>query len=533
MKLKAIATTSLIVALAVGRADPVQADSNGLVGGIIGGIIGGAIVNEANKSKRRTTTSSTRTSKSSGVSSAQREANREVQQALNQFGYPVGTPDGALGPRSRGAISQYQALLGYPPTGQLTEYERTILVTAYQRVIAGGPAVTQTVASHPLGMQGFLLVQRDEMAGIFTTQPQTGVLATATPVLPDAAAPVLPSLVAEEPAAEANALPNFMADNTAQVSLASQCNKISLVTNTNGGYTTAAAMTDPMFALSEQFCLARTYAMATGEELAAKSAGFTPAQITEQCQAFGPALKDQVATLSLQPRDQVLQGVQGFVLKSGMSPAQLSGTAKVCLGVGYTTDNMDVAIGSALLLTALGEGAYGELLGHHLSQGYGANVRPDLALDWYDTGLAAMGAGAAIFAPGIADRPEVIRKAAFTIGGRAYEEAPALPQFAADPALVVEPEVVAAPVPDAAPPATAEKNVAAVADPVAVPETTVVEPAAVAELPEPVIAPEVVAELPLPVVPGADLGPGADLVPTTGGQVVLMAARLPFLLFSN
>ncbi len=451
MKFKLIATTTIVLAMAVGRADPVQADADGLVGGIVGGIIGGVIVNEANKSKRRTTSSYTRTTRSSGISSAQREANREVQVALNQFGFPVGTPDGALGPRSRGAISQYQALLGYPPTGQLTEYERTVLLTSYQRVIAGGPVVAQTVSTHPLGMRGFLLVQRDEMAGIVPAQPAPtgGVLATAAPAAPQATAPVLPSLVAEEPANAPTALPSFMADSTTQVSLASQCNKISLVTNTNGGYTTAAAMTDPMFALSEQFCLARTYAMATGEELAAKSAGFTPAQITEQCQAFGPVLKDQVAAVSLQPRDQVLQGVQSFVLQSGMSPAQLSGTAKVCLGVGYTTDNMNIAIGSALLLTALGEGAYGELLGHHLSQGYGATVRPDLALDWYDTGLAAMGSGAAIFAPGIADRPELIRKAAFTIGGRADAALPpALPQFAADPAAATQPEMIAAPVLD-------------------------------------------------------------------------------------
>ena len=517
MKFKTIATTSLILSLAISRGGAAYADADGLVGGIIGGIIGGAIVNEANKTKRRTTTVY-RSAKPTGISSAQREANREVQVALNQFGYPVGTPDGALGPKSRGAISEYQVLIGYPPTGQLTEYERTLLVTAYHRAVAGGPLVAQTVATHPMGMRGLLLVQRDEMAGIAPAVPaaNAGVLAAAPPVQPDAAAPVLPSLVAEAPATDPAALPSFMNSATTQVSLASQCNKISLVTNTNGGYTTAAAMTDPMFALSEQFCLARTYAMATGEELAAKAAGFTPAQITEQCQAFGPALKDQVAALSLQPRDQVLAGVQAFVLKSGMSPAQLSGTAKVCLGVGYTTDNMDVAIGSALLLTALGEGAYGELLGHHLSQGYGANVRPDLALDWYDTGLAAMGAGAAIFAPGIVDRPEVIRKAAFTIGGRAYEPAVALPQFAAVPEAVpaAEPEavVVAAPIPEVVPPALPEKNVAALVEPAA--EGAVVTPDVVAAAPE--------AE-----------APATDLMPTTGAQVVLMAARLPFLLFNK
>jgi peptidoglycan hydrolase-like protein with peptidoglycan-binding domain len=509
MKLKLIATAAVVAAMAVSRAEPVYADADGLVGGIIGGIIGGAIVNEANKSKqRRTTTTRSRSStKSSGISSAQREANRDVQVALNHFGYPVGAPDGSIGPKSRGAISQYQVLLGYPPTGQLTEYERTLLVTAYQRAVLGGPLVARTVATHPLGMQGFLLVQRDEMAGIAPAEPvaPAGVVATAEPA---AEATALPSLVAE-PAADPNALPSFMNDSATQVSLASQCNKISLVTNTNGGYTTAEAMTDPMFALSEQFCLARTYAMASGEDLASKAAGFTPAQIAEQCQAFGPVLKDQVAALSLQPRDQVLQGVQAFVLQSGMSPAQLSGTAKVCLGVGYTTDNMDVAIGSALLLTALGEGAYGELLGHHLSQGYGANLRPDLALDWYDTGLAAMGAGAAVFAPGIADRPDVIRKAAFTIGGRALEVEPALPQFALDPEAAPAPEVIATPVPEVVQPPVAEKNVAALPEVVAVPEA-------------PAATPEVVAT-----------APGEMPVPTTGAQVVLMAARLPFLIFDR
>ena len=118
MKLKLIATAAAIAALTISRAEPVYADADGLVGGIIGGIIGGAIVNEANKSNRRTTTTRSRsTTKASGISSAQREANREVQIALNHFGYPVGAPDGSIGPKSRGAISQYQALLGYPPTG--------------------------------------------------------------------------------------------------------------------------------------------------------------------------------------------------------------------------------------------------------------------------------------------------------------------------------------------------------------------------------------------------------------------------------
>lgn len=54
------------------------------------------------------------------------------------------------------------------------------------------------------------------------------------------------------------ALPTFMAQETTQVSLASQRNKVSLLTNTKGGYTTVAAMQRPNFALNEQFCLAWT-----------------------------------------------------------------------------------------------------------------------------------------------------------------------------------------------------------------------------------------------------------------------------------
>ena len=69
---------------------------------------------------------------------------------------------------------------------------------------------------------------------------------------------------------------------------------------------------------------------------------------------------------------------------------------------------------SALILAALGEGAYAELMGHHLSQGFGAARRPDLAIDWYDMALDANAQpGAAVFAPGLPERMEVMRKAAY------------------------------------------------------------------------------------------------------------------------
>lgn len=134
---------------------PVQqaaAGSGDVVGGIIGGIIGGAIANSANQPRRTTTTR-----RSSGASSAQRAENREVQTALNYFGFPAGTPDGVMGRRSRGAISSYQAFMGYAPSGRLSTYEKDFLITSYNRALAGGPVTMQQIASNPHGPKGLLI----------------------------------------------------------------------------------------------------------------------------------------------------------------------------------------------------------------------------------------------------------------------------------------------------------------------------------------------------------------------------------------
>ena len=457
MKTKRIASAAVAAALAL---SPVQSTAgDALAGGIVGAVIGGLIVHEMHKNKQRprAATTSSRSAGKPAVSSGQREANREVQTALNYFGYNVGTPDGSIGPKSRAGISQYQALMGYPPTGQLTDFERSVLVAAYQRGMIGGAATMQMAASHPMGTRGLLLMQRDEMAGLPGAGFGAPGVAAGAVAGAGVAAAGLPAFGAapQQPAAPAApALPNFFGGAATMVSLASHCNKVSLLTNTNGGFVTAASMTDPVFALSEQFCLARSYAMAQGDELIAKVPGTTPQQVAEQCKALGPAMQDHVAALSLQDRDAVLQGVSGFVLSSGMQPAQLSATARICLGSGYTTDAQDVALGSALLLTVLGEKGYAELVGHHLAQGFGATQRPDLALQWYETSLDA--GGSALFAPGMPERAALIRKAAFTLGGKADKAA-------ADPAPVVP--VLAVPAPAAEPAPQAAMQTASAAEP--------------------------------------------------------------------
>jgi peptidoglycan hydrolase-like protein with peptidoglycan-binding domain len=530
MKIKKIATAALMASVALSPLSPISAPARAdgkdfIAGAIIGGLIGGAVANENNKKKAAKSNRSTKTkSTKSSISAEQREANREVQTALNYFGYGVGTPDGSIGPKSRAAISNYQAFLGYPASGQLTEHERTILVTSYHRAVAGGPVIASTVSGSVLGLKAVLIAQRDEMAGIApggTMAAATGVPAPGS--VGAAAAAALPTLIAEDPvaeevaaapvveaaAAEGPALPSFMDPAGAKGSLASECNQISLATTANGGLTTADGMLDANFALGEQFCLARSFAISKGDELTGQIAGFTPDQIAEQCAAFGPVLKDHVAALSLKPAAEVLGGVEGFILSSGMSPAQLSGTAKVCLGVGYAKDDLNVAIGSALLLAAMGERGYSEYLGHHLSQGFGATERPDLALDWYQMSLDAMEQGQTVVAPGVEGRDAVIKKASYTINGRASELEPEVGvQEAALPVFEVIPE------PEA------------VGDEAAVVPLPQVPAAAPAETEVAALSPEAV---PVPV---SEAAPNAEIM-NSGMQAAIIAARLPLLVFSG
>lgn len=241
--------------------------------------------------------------------------------------------------------------------------------------------------------------------------------------------PQAPSFGTQLAAQPVPAMPSFAAmPEPVPVSLASYCAKVGLVTSSNGGFLTEASLTDPGQALGEQFCLARGYAIDEGEAMAAKITGFTPDQIAAQCRDFGALLSDQVAAVGTTPQPAMIEKVKGFVAGSGMSPAQLSGTAKVCLSVGYRTDDMPVALGSALVLGAIGEGGYDELVGHHLMQGVGTDERPDLALGWYESGIKAT----PVFAPGQPERNGLIHKAALMMNGRA--DASAAPKAASGPA---------------------------------------------------------------------------------------------------
>ncbi|MCX7560412.1 peptidoglycan-binding domain-containing protein [Sulfitobacter sp. F26204] len=419
-------TVALVgTSLAILPAQEAKADAGDFIAGaIIGGIVG------ANANKQRT---QKRTYKKSYKKPARAripatQEGRNIQASLNYFGFNAGTVDGQLGRKTRDAVSQYQAYLGYPVTGQLSAFEQNLLTSSYNRAQAGGYAVQQQVAATPDGTRGLLKAYRAEMAGQSPAgnfAPQTTVVVTPQ-VVPQpapvaqstttvmAAAPLAGVAGLAAAIAPAPGLPSFLDTG----SLASHCNTVSLITNTNGGFTTVASMSDPNVVLNEQFCLARTYAIAKSEELVSQVQGFTPDQIAAQCEGFGPAMTPHVASLSQKPREAIMADVSSFVATTGMSPAQLSGTARICMGVGYRTDNMNVAVGSALLLYAMGEGVYGELMGHHLSQGFGTAKNAEMARGWYAAALQAADNGsAAVFVPGQPERTELIRIATQRMSG--------------------------------------------------------------------------------------------------------------------
>jgi len=410
---KFLTSASLIAALAIAPADRAEADAADFIGGaIIGGVLGHALT----QGQRPRPATGTRVVRP-GIPATQQ--GRETQTALNYFGFQAGTVDGQIGPGTRSAIERFQSAMGYPVNGrEFSSYQFDFLMDAYFWATNQGGA-QQT----GLRGQSLLYAYRDSLQGgpVQSGFPQPQPTQPATTVIVN---PAQPTPVQPAPAAEAG-MPNLFANAQPQMSLANSCNAVMLQTSSNGGYVTLATLSEPGQAMSEQFCVARTYAMARGEELMGQIAGLTQAQIAEQCGTFAAMLSDEIDRLSLIDRAPLVSEMQSVVAGTGVAPADLAATARVCLAVGYAQDNMRMAVGSALTLVALGEPAYGELLGHHLREGFGANTRRDLAVQWYDASISALEQGAdAAFMPGQPERTPLLRAALMRMQGAQGAAAP-------------------------------------------------------------------------------------------------------------
>lgn len=536
-------TLKIGIVAALAMVPATQAPANdGLVGGIVGGIIGGAIVNGARINTRTTTVRTT---------TVTRSYNRDMQTALNYFGFNAGTPDGAIGPQTRSAISAFQAFLGFPVSGTITSFERDILIAAHARGMSGSYDTQQLIARDRNGVKALLVAQKAAMTGggaavtyagyaglpievsravdeiaessdpsaeqllqrsgfiqmadlnadgtndyiidtrvsgsefwcnqvqcktiVFASTaegyrrnnllafnptpatfrcygsscevvdagspvPVSAQVTPPTPVVPAPAQPetqmvAAPAAPAPAPAAPvavaaAPAIPTFTiaAPVQEQRSLSSFCSKVGLLSGANGGLTEISADANPTVALGEQFCLGRAFAIDAAENMLTKVVGVTQEQVQAQCAAFGPVMRPYVTALSEKPHTAVLGDIAGFVLNAGMTPSDLQSTGTICLGIGYRSDDMEAALGSALLLTALDSRPYAELVGHHLMQGFGTQASDVQATGWFEVALSALERGATpVFAPEIDDRAAILR---WAIAAKTGAGAPVVPAAA-------------------------------------------------------------------------------------------------------
>jgi len=195
-------------------------------------------------------------------------------------------------------------------------------------------------------------------------------------------------------------LPSFTFGQTDR-SVNEFCNEINVLTAANGGITTPGRVNDSEFALNEQFCLARTHAMAESTSITATIPNMTDAQIEQQCKGLAQVIAPTLGDLTSKRPDQVISETSAILQKSGQPMPQLISGGKVCLGVGYRTDDAQMALASAVLLVSAGQLGYGEAVSHQMREGLGtakadpaqADAWMKLALDTVTTtaGTAVMG----------------------------------------------------------------------------------------------------------------------------------------------
>ncbi|MEO9781365.1 MAG: peptidoglycan-binding domain-containing protein [Sedimentitalea sp.] len=442
--------TSLVAASLI--AVPSQRALAGDAGKILGGaLLGAAIMHgvQQNKQRQRTTTR-TRTY-SSGISSAQRAENRQVQTSLNYFGYHVGSVDGSLGRKSRSGISRYQADMGFQPDGYLDTYEKDFLLGSYQRALASSSVAPYNQIVATQGYGGLLRTYRNEQMGIQTPNPNIQSAAVQAPapvavpqVVAPAPAPVpvaapapapVPAPVPTQPEpvtarADTGALPEFTFGQVPK-SVNEYCNEINVLTAANGGITTAGRVTDAEFALNEQFCLARTHAMAESTSIVSTIPNMTDAQVAQQCEGLSQAIAPHMVALETSRPDKVIGDTAGFLQSSGRPMDQLVSGGKVCLGVGYRTDNASMALASAVLLASAGQLGYGEMVSHHMREGFGtAKTSPQQSGAWMNLAMDSLAGGGSTVLGQSSDRVAVLKEA-MQGGSSTANSAAALPVFGA------------------------------------------------------------------------------------------------------
>lgn len=425
---KRVSVALVFASLVLVPVEKAQAGNNAaaLLGGLI---VGGIIVNEASKNKRRKATQRA----NSAAYSSQRSQNRQVQSALNYFGYNVGRVDGSIGRNTRAGIARYQADMGYTSDGHLDNHEYNFLVNSQQRAEQSYNVPPYNTILATQGRGGLLRTFRNEQRGIAAVAPTpvapapvatAAVVPTPVPTPVPAPVPVAPAPVPTR--AATSALPQFTFEQPSK-SVSTLCNQINVLSAANGGVTSASRVTDPEFALNEQFCLARTHAIAEAAAIEATIPNMTSAQVEAQCNGLAQAVAPHITTLGTNRPDAVINATSAFMQSSGQPIASLVSGGKVCLGVGYRTDDAAMALASAVLLTSAGQRGYGEIVSHQMREGVGtARTAPQQSGEWMVLALNGMlGANPAVLGQS-PDRIAVLT-AAMKAGGASSAALPVFP----------------------------------------------------------------------------------------------------------
>ncbi len=338
---------------------------------------------------------------------AQIQQNMDVQNALNAFQFPVGTADGVLGRRSRAAISNYQYYMNWPATGTLDSFQRETLVNTWNKLKYGaGSAYPNMMARE--GSKGLLRTALNpnypqQFGDLGSTVPRND------PIPRDTGGG---GQVIVEDEDDSIIIPDLPTEEIVAVSIAQHCELVQITTEAVGGVT-SANMTDPGQALNEKFCGARDFAMRNGDYVRPQVT-VDDATLQKIC---GKIAKDMTAPMQRLATDgpgNVLGEAASVNGKLGLLDAKKAMVyGQACLGMGYRQDNAEIALASAMVLSAAGQSPFAELIGHHLREGLGVSANSAASKPWYERAVMALEGGETpVFDPSSTrERIMVIRKA--------------------------------------------------------------------------------------------------------------------------
>lgn len=313
------------LALDIASAEPVFAQRQG---GFLSGLFGN---NQNNRNQQAANT-------------AQRRANRAVQTALNFFEFDVGPVDGILGRKSRRAISEFQAFMGYEASGRLTHEERRFLLSSFNEISRNDDALALKVSLGLVSVQELLKAQSEGGA----TEAET----------------------TEDMA------------NVGPPSMRTLCVNI--------------GASGPLDLVTAQFCNLRQLAVEQSNFLMETSLNTTSIEpVISECQNFSAELRPHVSEIATSDSGMLTSEMNLWFRRSGASSEKLARLAETCLGVAYLHDDAESALASLLALSGLKDPIYIELLGYHLALGLGFDGRSDFsrARGWMEIAVASLSEG--------------------------------------------------------------------------------------------------------------------------------------------